>query len=427
MTGSPLPDASQSSSAAAAGSGSSGGPPAGPTNDLDTEFVGSVVQRCDIIVEDFRKGKINKAKAIIDLLEAFAFERSRSAEEKEIKRSAFQAYTVQLDEAETDERRAAERGRQPESTGAGVRPSGEAAEAGPPEPDSDEVGPRAITRRARGADESEDDGDESDERPRRKKQVDESLFPFGHDGAIGNLSPVLRKTLTLKANYMRDLPLSKQTVLIQPNVPSLPDSLWNDVLKNDYVDLDKIFASVFSVSSDPKQVLKFGDLELEAIVPRVERKIVRHGDWTVAWAKYEKAVYFTYPHRLDELREYYEHVTGLFTSVDVSQEWRVINYDKAIRQEAGKSNAYLLTDFGRFNKYFSRFLVGSGGRTQNTASQAESSGRTQKSASTEICRKYNDGRCSSKQCRYRHVCSKCGGKDHAVTACSTARSSEGKK
>lgn len=411
MTGDPSRDA-ESTGHSAQEPGSPREASSGSTRDLETNFAREVVQQCEAVVTDFRAGRIDKPTAVVRLLEAFAFERSPSAEETTLKRSAFQAFSQQLDKAEEDARRAAQRGGQ---VGTGAHSTAESPEDGPLPTDSREVEQRQSTRRAHDSDDS--DADAADEPPRKKKQVDESMFPFGHSGAASTLAPELQKTLLLKANYLRDVSSTKQSILVQPDVPSLPDSLWNDVIKNDYVELDKIFASIHSIKSEPKQILKFGELELEAAVPRIERHITQHGEWTVAWGRYEKAVVYLYPHRLSELREYFEYVTGLFTSVDRGREWRVINYDKAVRREVGESNAFLLTDFGRFNRHFSKFLVGSGGGTQSSSSQAEGSSRSNKSPSSEVCRKFNDQRCSSKQCRYRHVCSDCGGRDHAVTAC----------
>lgn len=411
MTGELNPDAPQASRSTTQESGAAGGPPPGPSDDLQTEFDGEIVGQCEVVVEDFRAGRIDKPTAVGNLLSAFAFDRQVSTEENEAKRIAFQAFSQQLDQAEDGIRQAARRGVLPAT---GANSADGAPAVGPTQPDPDEVEQRTRTRRARITDDSDDDG--GDERPRKKRQVDESLFPFGHSGSSAALSPELQKSLRLKANYMRDLALSKQFVLIQPDVPPLPDTLWNDVLKNGYVDFDKIYSSVLSVSSEPKQTLKFGELELEAAVPRVERHIMHHGNWAVAWARYEKAVVYAYPHRLDELREYSEYISGLFTSVEHGQDWKVINFDKAVRQDVGKSNALSLTDFGRFNTHFSKFLVGSGSGTKGS-SPAEGSSRAHKSSSSEICRKYNEGRCSSKQCRYRHACTKCGERDHASTAC----------
>ncbi|KAL6305026.1 hypothetical protein BKA93DRAFT_695460, partial [Sparassis latifolia] len=285
---------------------------------------------CEAAVEEFRKSKISKAEASIQLLEAISYHNT-APEEEAAKRSAYAVYLAELDEIESAQREAGDRGAiqapGPSENSAQILASSEALE-----PSS-----------ARG------------------KKVNESLFPFSKSLGPSLLSPELQLTLKLKENYTRDLALSRQRVVCHPDCPNVPESVWNDILSNRYVDLDKIFTDFYTIDGDLKQSIKLGDLEVTAGAPvKPSWHISRHGDWTNAWVKYQQAVSFVFPHRLCELQGYADHINESFIAMSDAQASRVLNYDRAVRSAVGISNRLLLTDLFSFNHLYTMHIVAGG-------------------------------------------------------------------
>ncbi|KAL1937064.1 hypothetical protein VTO73DRAFT_15133, partial [Trametes versicolor] len=205
----------------------------------------------------------------------------------------------------------------------------------------------------RGRDVFEDgSGDEDwidEERHKSKRPIDETLFPFVSTEAVQFLYGDLQRTLVLKENYTRDLSLAKQRVVCSLGCPSIPDSVWVDVLANRSVDLDKIFSAIYTVDGDRKSSIKLGELELVGFPTKPKRYVERHGHWTVAWALDQRAVLYVYPHGEGELRTYSHQINSFFAAVSEHESARVINLDRAIRGEVGRSNTLLLSNFSHVN------------------------------------------------------------------------------
>ncbi|KAI0086077.1 hypothetical protein BDY19DRAFT_962879 [Irpex rosettiformis] len=96
---------------------------------------------------------------------------------------------------------------------------------------------------------------------------------------------------------------------------------------------------------------------------------------------------------------------------------RVINYDRAVRAEASRGNQFLLTDFHEWNSLYTAFIVTPGAAASSSSTTAEAK-RAKDKRSNDVCHRFNQGRCTNRNnCRYRHACSLCGSKDHALTDC----------
>lgn len=377
-----------------------------------------LVKACESVVEAYRKGERSKGSACRELAKAFQFE--DTADDSELtksKQSAYDVYIGELDEIDRDKSTAELRGRR--GTG---DPSLEAP--GPPRATGDEAEEIFGEQNTDGGHgkHRRDDSDVEDERPKHKKSVDESLFAFLQASVEESLrlSPEARQTLVLKENYTRDIAFTKQRVLCQPFVPSIPESSWNDIIADRYADLDKIFTALTTVESNAKQTFKLGELELSSTdVFKVTKHVRTHGDWVSAWTRYQEAVKFLYPCRARELTDYQLYISRLFTAVGDSRSWQVINYDKAVRGEVGRSNSLRLSDFHSFHDLYTMHIVAASdpGRRSSAITSGSSSSRQGLPRKNEPCRRYNANLCSSQQtCRYWHCCSACGG-DHRLTAC----------
>ncbi|THH27792.1 hypothetical protein EUX98_g6401 [Antrodiella citrinella] len=348
---------------------------------LLSDFERTTVEECEQLVSTFRQQKISKAEATVRLMQTLSVDDLIITNENHDARTeAFAVFLQQLDES-SGQTAAGNVGGAPPSTPPGSAPS-------TPE------GTAARKRERVGT-----IGDDEQE-PKRKKQVNEALLPFLNQNSVP-LSPELEETLRLKENYTRDIAQCKQLVLAQPCAPELPDVVWDPILKNSYVDLNKIFTGFYSTSGDARQSHKLGDLELYTEQIKTDRTITQHGHWTIAFTKYVEGVLFTYPHRAWELRTYGEYINNTFAAVRDGEQQKVINYERAVRTMVGRRNDLLLTDFSRFNHLYTMHVNSSGAGSSSGASQAQGGGRRPvnlnpggtRTFSNEICKRWNAGKC----------------------------------
>ena len=404
-----------------------------------TGFSPSITEHCAGLIETFRRGEATKFDTIVALAQTFKSPDAQtlSPGENRVRSQALNTYLEQVNEIETDRDqnrdrvgdrdqnrdRVGEEGRRvirtsgtgtPERHGAGERDN----EPQLVQPGKGICKPRKRKQRAEA--ESEDDEEEGEAEPARKRlEIDESLFPFTlTDNDLADLLPYgLRRTLLLKENYMRDLGYAKQRVVCNPLCPSFPPELWKDVLAGRYVDFDKIYANEHSTSPNRRRIVKLdksGQLRVQESKPEV--RIHSHGQWNIAWDKYEQAVHFAYPNRDRELRDYSKYISRQFSAVPDKLADRVINYDRAVRTEVGLSNDLLLTDSLHFNDLYTVHIL-CPGEDPSRDSEGTSSTKEFPRRPLPICIKWNEDRCDWEQCRYRHVCAECGAKDHSAIHC----------
>ncbi|THH14558.1 hypothetical protein EW146_g5779 [Bondarzewia mesenterica] len=294
----------------------------------ESTFLAGVTRACESVVEEYRRSRISKAQASRQILATLSSNPDSGSSDaqpisEDERRLAYDDYFGQL-EAVDDERRAVGElgGRQPEPEDVEPQPSGDRSE-------SPISGGRARTpglKRAR------TDEEESDDRPAvAKRPINPTLFAFGQGGG-DSLDAELRLTLDLKSNYVRDVKFVKAEIASQPDLPDVPPSVWDDIIRNTYVDFDKIITSHFSLEGDPHEVKHLGDFEVIAAGgSRPKRSIMSQPDWALAWDKYKQGVLYLYPHRGRKLAVYERYILGLFTAAGPDV---VLNFDKAVRSRS---------------------------------------------------------------------------------------------
>src|SRR5882724_10232003 len=129
--------------------------------------------------------------------------------------------------------------------------------------------------------------------------------------------------------------MSKQAVLGFPWCPLLPNSLWNDVLLDRYVDFDKILTGYYALKSDHRETQSFGNLDISLNTGgssgKLSKEILIYCEWSIVYARYTRAVVFFYSHHNRELEDYEEYLARQFAAYpDISAQFRIINFDKAI-------------------------------------------------------------------------------------------------
>ncbi|KIO32035.1 hypothetical protein M407DRAFT_47600, partial [Tulasnella calospora MUT 4182] len=202
--------------------------------------------------------------------------------------------------------------------------------------------------------------------------------------------------------------------------PSIPDAFWDPILARRYVDLDKLFSSIYAFGANRAKVGTIGTLELSITEPEpsVTKKIANHGEWTIAFRKYYEARVFAFENEVEQLTKYQEWIERQFTVVHPQHHQRVIDLDKAIRTWTATNDQYRLDDFGSFIHLHTQFISSVGiGNGSGSGSRSTGTGRQSRGKSQPVCIRWNMGRCSGDGCRFRHVCKSCGSSDHRDTAC----------
>ncbi|VDC02998.1 unnamed protein product [Peniophora sp. CBMAI 1063] len=290
-----------------------------------------------------------------------------------------------------------------------------------PSPGPEPADPRGR-KRARSASPGSDAG--ADVRT-TKLEFSYAQLPFGR--AAGKLArafedPHLQKTYQLKANYLADLAAARIELFLDPDTPPLPEQLWNNILRNQYVDLDSIFTGYYATNGDARGTEKLGDFEVVSQSSKPSRRVTTQSDWILAFELYREAVVHAYPHRRGELSTYQRYVSRLFAATPGYPE-RVISFDRAVRTRSGRDSSLLLSNNSSFDDLLTLHVTGpsAGGSSSRNAPKPQARGSGSGSGSSggrnpEPCIRHNEGRCNNgSNCRYAHVCSDCRSNRHVAS------------
>lgn len=226
-----------------------------------------------------------------------------------------------------------------------------------------------------------------------------------------------------------NLKIALKKLLRAPGLPSFPRSQYKNLLSGDFVDLDKVYASVNSLVAETNIKAKISDsisIELEGEVTSTRQVTARISDqasYTVASNLLLSAMLFVFGnYRRDELAAYFTHVQTMFSSLASAHHTCVINYDKAVRLFIAQSNNVAFNDFAKFVHFERANLhplgvnVATDVSLQRAARERQQLGRRRATRPVEICRNFNAGRCArtASDCPYRHVCSSCHRQGHTA-------------
>lgn len=384
-----------------------------------TGFDAAKVEECGAIVTAYRRCAIAKAEATLRLLEILQPEGTITEADRESYKKSYATFLAQLDEVDKASVRASERARL-QSDGAGrSEPHSETQPSDPTGSPSGGVDGGRSSKRRRVSDDADSD---ADDKRSGKKPVDESLLAFNTGGVNLVLAGLTEQaaTLLLKENYLRDVSFVKQKIACHADCPEVPTSLWTDIISNHFVDLDKLHTAAHTVDAEHRETIQLGNgIEVVAATSRVSKRVESHGDWINAWDAYHDAVLFVYPHRDAELRHYRNHINGLFKSIAAPFAKQVINVDRYIRLQVARSNRRLLSDTTSFQDAYTMFILPAGAAAPGASSSATKALRSRNGKTSEACRRWNDERCTMRDCRYRHACALCGGA-HIASKCDTS-------
>ena len=132
------------------------------------------------------------------------------------------------------------------------------------------------------------------------------------------------QTLMLKANYLANVRHAKNNLIMRADCPDCPDAVWADVLLNQYIDFDHVYAGHYMLNLDTCHTQSIGDVYImvnhTSSGLKRNKLICTHGEWAITFAATKAVVLFAYPHHAKEFSEYEKFIIGQFAAfVDVSQ------------------------------------------------------------------------------------------------------------
>lgn len=378
----------------------------------------NLVRECLRTVDRYRRNTLTKSEAIANIVQILGDYASNDSAE----------YIDMLDGSdrarERNERRGARTLRDDGDTGAGLTgedgdDNGEYTAAGGRQLDDGAEPDRRIKRRRIG------DADDDEDSVVDDKKREHGWAFYKEDDTLACDDPVLAETLIQKRRYIgKDgtVKAARARLATQFDKPDFPDSLWEYVLLGKYVDLDKVFTSIFVHGSNQQKLGRIGNVELAigSSDPTPTKHITNHGEWVIAFGRYLDAVLYVYPGRAVELKRYQEYITLQFAAIGPGNHWRVLEYDKAVRTACGNSNKHRL-DGNEFGHLVTQWLTGVGAGSGDTRTAKVPAGAASASKGPKpTCGRWNNGNCDYPNCTYRHVCNHCGSGEHRRINCPTA-------
>ncbi|KAG8744385.1 hypothetical protein FRC12_014815 [Ceratobasidium sp. 428] len=242
-----------------------------------------------------------------------------------------------------------------------------------------------------------------------------------------DLHPNVRETRRRVLQFADDLDGAKKDLLGVSHLPEVPDSVWRTILKNEYVDLDKIHSAYTSTTDTKRKAEKIAEgvyLQTEGDAPT--KHITQSTEWLPVFRVYMRAVTTAFPHRVKEFEAWETHLSRKFKIYQPTSHRGIIAAEFAARRSVFDSSSRTLFEVQLLDELLPAWVAvngveyGSVPKTTGTGGESSSGSRQprrpRKSPKETPCRNWNDGRCYHPSCRYGHICSICRG-DHAKSAC----------
>ena len=204
-------------------------------------------------------------------------------------------------------------------------------------------------------------------------------------------------------------------------------SVLEKIRRGEYVDFCTLLPPSISTESEPlAKRLRVSEDDGQLVVSTAtnnKRKIENIYAWLEAWTIYCGVVFAEQPSKSVEFIGYQARI------LQAARKFRwsaVMEYDIAFRQSAAREPDTLWNEVD--TDLYTRCFTG---QTQVVCTTCKRTGHLASSClaregknttSKPVCAMYNSSRCSFPNCRFRHVCRKCGG-EHPATKCTKAAGS----
>ena len=394
--------------------------PAGPSQQPSSGAEpGSIRDYLDGIIDSCRRGETQKSEAARNILETLERLPALSTDTRE---KTFGTYLAELN-AIGDRIEAPPLGQ--DNGGIPQDPEAE-GERGGAAPAQEAAFPdrlfQLLAKRSAASDELDDQLPAGSKRPR----YSQSDMPW-HGALAGrraiDYSYSYARTCELLELYGEDLPRSKFLVRTARNAPEgVVASQWERILKGEALNLDNFLSSIIRTTIDEDRKARLGTAQLTFSTSEPRRKVRTYGDWISAWRRASRAIAFAFPHRADELEDYFIHIQTEFDSKQIGAHQRIILYDIAVRNYVGGGQTTLLTERDRFSHLYSAIVVSDGVEFGANASSRRGGGGPSVARGQETCNKFNtESGCPHSPCKYRHRCGKCGKDGHGQHTCAEKR------
>jgi len=374
------------------------------------------VERCNELINEYQFDRSEKVDTILALREALL--ESASVKAGGSINDALAVYIGMLDNFDFTKDRASKRGR---DLGAKNKET-EAERENRGSDDSQEAEVDGV----RSGNESEVEYDEQ-RASKRAKTVDVSKFPWSgqRSSALASLLQDIRETYQQLDNFALDPKSVVQNILSTPGCPPFPLGEWLNLVRWKYVDLAKVLDSAHTTELDPKKTHVIDDeVELAFRVSKSSGRIKSSSDHNTAFTMYIEAISFVFPQRAREFTCYHTYLNRLFHSFSNQHHSRIIEFDRAIRNQVAMQRDLRLTDYSEFEQLRTTFLSSFGVGSNPTSSLSSSGGRTNRREGNggrdDPCHKWNRGTCqkSESECRFAHCCDRRGCRgSHRKTEC----------
>jgi hypothetical protein len=370
---------------------------AGPRAGLARPSFEIVLAGCDVILTEFRRGRITSGRALTEISDKLDEYRG----DAEATADAFDSFVAAVHEHTAGLRAAAKRGR--------ART-----------PQADELRPR------RAREEERVEGSVSDdERASKKPKPDESKYPWvlaeEIEGAA--LSANLAASRDLLQLYSVDPKATKRSLVNSANCPEFPDAEWTNIIAGRAVNLNVVLGDHYSTANNDLRSESVGDIKISYGTTAPSKTVSSNGEWSIAWQRASEATAFAFPNRKSELLAYTHFITSMFGSTNPLFHTRIIALDCAIRRRVGSTRNVELSNHTAFADLQIAHMAPIGIAFDisplDSGSGKSSHSRGISTRILEPCHRWNDGSCTQSQdgCRRLHICSVCKQGGHKASEC----------
>jgi hypothetical protein len=106
----------------------------------------------------------------------------------------------------------------------------------------------------------------------------------------------------------------KLSIVNTPRCPTFPDSEWLNLIQGKSINLDNIFSSFYSTSTNNQCTESIGEVEFKFRTKDISKPVTMHGDWTIAFDLTHDAYLFAFAHRAQELKVYQHYILQQFAT-----------------------------------------------------------------------------------------------------------------
>jgi hypothetical protein len=195
---------------------------------------------------------------------------------------------------------------------------------------------------------------------------------------------------------------------LQPLVDPIPRTIWRNIIQDQFVNFEKLYASMDRGYSHQDEAKDFagGYALVRKDQYTAKKPIKQEAEWIRVFTAWKTGVTLLFPHRQQELQSYCEMVVDLFRAAPFDPSV-AIQFDLEARDRYAR-NPYRMDDRGRLHLPLLAQMF-------RKREMADHSSDTSAKRATVPCQNWNRGICSD-PCvnRRRHgICCECGGRHQA--------------